>query len=115
MLEHPSVQQHPSLSLPDEMEVPLCPTVGAALALVPRRSYLSRSSLAIDSVVTEGSQSLERHMVIVSVSEGEEKKAVASEVEGHHSLETPGWETGKDQEARKVGDNAAGVVFAPSW
>lgn len=54
-------------------------------------------------------------MVIVSVSEGEEKTAVAFEVEGHHSLETPGWETGRDQEARKVGGNAAGVVFAPSW
>lgn len=55
------------------------------------------------------------HMVIVFGSEGEEKKAVASEVEGHHSLETPGWETGRDQEARKVGGNAAEVVFAPSW
>lgn len=54
-------------------------------------------------------------MVIVSVSEGEEKKAAASEVEGHHSLETLGWETGRDQEARKVGGNAAGVVFAPFW
>ena len=54
-------------------------------------------------------------MVIASVSEGEEKKAVASEVEGHHSLETPDWETGRDQEARKVGGNVVGVVFAPSW
>lgn len=54
-------------------------------------------------------------MVIVSASEGGEKKVVAFEVEGHHSLETPGWETGRDQEARKVGGNAAEVVFAPSW
>lgn len=92
------------------MEVPLCPTAGAAQASVP-----CRSSLAIDSAVTEGFQSLEMHMVIVFGSEGEEKKAVASEVEGHHSLETPGWETGRDQEARKVGGNAAEVVFAPSW
>lgn len=115
MLEHPSVQQHLSLSLLGEMEVPLCPTAGAALALVLCRSCLSRSSLATDFVVTEGFQSLERHMVIVSVSEGEGRKAVASEVECHHSLETPGWETGRGQEERKVGDNAAGAVFAPSW
>lgn len=58
---------------------------------------------------------MEMHMVTVFGPEEEVKKAVASEVEGHHSLETPGWETGRDQEARKVGDNAAGVVFAPSW
>lgn len=54
-------------------------------------------------------------MVTVFGPEEEVKKAVASEVEGHHSLETPGWETGRDQEARKVGGNAAEVVFAPSW
>lgn len=52
-------------------------------------------------------------MVIVSASEGGEKKVVAFEVEGHHSLETPGWEMGREQEAKRVGDNAAGVVFAP--
>lgn len=57
-------------------------------------------------------QSLVRRRVIGSG--GEERRTVASEVEDHHSLVTPGWETGREREAKRVGGNAAVVVSAPS-
>lgn len=60
----------------------------------------------------EACQSLVRRRVIGV--EEEERRTVASEVEGHHSLVTPGWETGREREAKKVGGNAVVVVSAPS-
>ena len=77
-------------------------------------SYLSRSSLATDSVVTEAFQSSGRRKVIVLiVSEGEEETAVVFEVACHHSLETPGWETERRREAKTPEGIAVGAEFAP--
>ena len=130
MPEHPSIQQHPWLFPPDGMVAPSCleeEVVAAAAAaavvvgaLLPASescrscSYLSRSSLATDSVVTEAFQSSERRRVIVSiVSEGQEKTAVVFEVACHHSLETPGWETERRREAKTPEGIAVGAEFAP--
>ena len=77
-------------------------------------SYLSRSSLVTDSVVTEAFQSSERRRVIVSiVSEGQEKTAVVFEVACHHSLGTPGWGTERRREAKTPEGIAVGAEFAP--